>query len=57
MHQQMLGADELESSFAEKAVGSWWTPKLNMSQQHALFTKDNSVVGCIRHSLPAGGGR
>ncbi|KAK4829689.1 hypothetical protein QYF61_006064 [Mycteria americana] len=26
MHQYMLGATQLESSFAEKDWGSWWTP-------------------------------
>ena len=25
MHQYMLGADQLESSLAEKELGSWWT--------------------------------
>ncbi|XP_072715557.1 LOW QUALITY PROTEIN: adenosine 5'-monophosphoramidase HINT2-like [Ciconia boyciana] len=36
MHQYMLEADRLESSFAEKDVGvSWWTPKLNVSRQNS----------------------
>ncbi|KAK4806997.1 hypothetical protein QYF61_000326 [Mycteria americana] len=40
MHQYMLEADRLESSFAEKDVGgSWWTPKLNMSRQCGLAAK------------------
>ena len=25
-HQYMLEATQLESSFAEKDLGSWWTP-------------------------------
>jgi len=34
-----------------KGQGSWWTPKLNMSQQWALATKrTEGILGCIRQS-------
>ena len=48
----MLGSDQLESSFAERTLGSCWTLKLNTSHQCALATKkDNGILGCIRHSI------
>ena len=37
-HQDTLGAIQLESSFAEKALGVLMDTKLNLSQQHALAT-------------------
>ncbi|KAK4807167.1 hypothetical protein QYF61_024287 [Mycteria americana] len=39
MHHYMLGAAQLESSFAEKALGVLVETKLNMSQQYALGAK------------------
>ncbi|KAK4806985.1 LOW QUALITY PROTEIN: hypothetical protein QYF61_000314 [Mycteria americana] len=53
MHQYMLEADRLESSFAEKDVGgSWWTPKLNMSRQCALATKKaKDILGCSKRNV------
>ncbi|KAM6099407.1 uncharacterized protein LJ206_003107 isoform 1-T1 [Theristicus caerulescens] len=51
-HQYMLGASQLESSLAEKDLGSWWTPKLTMSQQWALAARNaNGILGCIRQSI------
>ena len=48
-HQYMLGANWLESSFAEKDLGILVDTKLNMSQQCALATKKASgIVSCIR---------
>ncbi|GAB0208210.1 F-BAR domain only protein 2-like [Grus japonensis] len=51
-HQYMLGATQLESSFAEKALGVLVDTKLNMRQQCALATKKaNGILGCIRQSI------
>ena len=50
-HQCMLGAKQLESSFAEKELGVL-VNKLSMSQQCALATKkSNSVLSSIRKSI------
>ncbi|KAK4827400.1 hypothetical protein QYF61_017805 [Mycteria americana] len=51
MHQYMLWATQLESSFAEKNLGVLGVTKLNMSQQRALAAKANGIVGCIRRSV------
>jgi len=52
MHQHRLGADQLESSFAEELEGVLVDTKLIMSQKHALSTKKaNSVQDCIRRSV------
>ncbi|KAK4826588.1 hypothetical protein QYF61_010350 [Mycteria americana] len=51
-HQYMLGATQLESSFAEKALGVLVGTKLNVSHQCALVAKKaNGVLGCIRRSV------
>ncbi|KAK4810448.1 hypothetical protein QYF61_004228 [Mycteria americana] len=51
-HQYMLGADQLESSSAEKALGVLVDTKLTTSQQCTLATKKaNSLLGCIRKSV------
>ncbi|KAK4814555.1 LOW QUALITY PROTEIN: hypothetical protein QYF61_023754 [Mycteria americana] len=51
MHQYMLGAAQLESSFAEKDRGVLLDP-MNMSQQCALAAKKaNDILGCIRQSI------
>jgi len=48
----MQGADELESSFAEKELGVLVDTKLNMSQQHVLVAKKaNGILGWIRRSV------
>lgn len=52
MHQYRLGADSLESIFAEEDVGVQVENKVTMSQQCALVTKAaNSTPGCIRKSI------
>ncbi|KAK4811344.1 LOW QUALITY PROTEIN: hypothetical protein QYF61_027573, partial [Mycteria americana] len=52
MHQYMLGADQLESSLAEKALGVLLLSKLTMSQQCAIVAKKaNGILGCIRQSI------
>ncbi|GAB0204020.1 mitochondrial enolase superfamily member 1 [Grus japonensis] len=51
-HQYMLGANWLESSFAEKDPGVLVDKKLTMSQQCTLMGKKaNSILGCIRRSV------
>ncbi|GAB0186843.1 interactor protein for cytohesin exchange factors 1 [Grus japonensis] len=51
-NQYMLGAAQLESSFAEKDLEVLMDIKLNMSQQHALAAKKTSgILGCIRQSI------
>ncbi|GAB0177316.1 mitochondrial enolase superfamily member 1 [Grus japonensis] len=52
MHQYMLGAAQLESSFAEKDLGVLMDNTMNVSQQCALAAKKaNGVLGCIRRSV------
>lgn len=52
MHQDLLGATQLESSFIEKSLGVLVDTKLNMSQQCAFATKkDNGLLGCIKESV------
>ena len=52
MHWYGLGADCLESSFAEKDLGVLVDKKLNLSEQRALETKlINSIPGCIRRNV------
>ncbi|KAK4822717.1 hypothetical protein QYF61_019714 [Mycteria americana] len=49
MHRCRLGTDQLESSFAQKALEQ---TKLTMSQQCVLVGKKaNSLLGCIRQSV------
>lgn len=49
--QDRLGANWLESSSAEKALGFLVDLKLTMKQQHVLTAKvANSLLGCIRQS-------
>ncbi|GAB0190318.1 mitochondrial enolase superfamily member 1 [Grus japonensis] len=50
-HQYMLGATQLEISFAEKDLG-FLVDKLTMSQQCALETKIDSILGCMKFSFP-----
>ncbi|PKU49342.1 rna-directed dna polymerase from mobile element jockey-like [Limosa lapponica baueri] len=51
-HQYMLWADQLESSFAEKALGILMDPMLNTSHQCALEArKANNILGCIRQTI------
>ncbi|XP_035751801.1 enoyl-CoA delta isomerase 2 isoform X2 [Egretta garzetta] len=52
MHQCMLGAHWLESSFAEKDLCVLMDNKLPMSQQHTLAAKkSSSILGYIRRSV------
>ncbi|KAK4811083.1 hypothetical protein QYF61_016369 [Mycteria americana] len=52
MHQYMLGAAWLESSFAERDLGVLVGTRLNMSQQCALVAKRaDGILGCIRQSI------
>ncbi|KAK4825178.1 hypothetical protein QYF61_024658 [Mycteria americana] len=57
-HQDRLGADQLGSSFAEKALELLVDTKLTMSQQRALVAMvANSILGCIRKSIASRCGR
>lgn len=50
-HQFMLGATQMKSSFAEKALGFWVDTKLNDCQEGANAGKmANGTLGCIRQS-------
>ncbi|GAB0186483.1 mitochondrial enolase superfamily member 1 [Grus japonensis] len=52
MHQYILGATQLESSFAEKDLGVPVDTKLKISHQCALVAKKaNGILGCIRQSV------
>jgi len=52
MHQYKLEADQLESSFAEKALVVLVDTKLTMNQQCTLVAKvASSILGCIRSSI------
>ena len=52
MHQYMLGATQLASSFAEKDLGVLVDTKLNMSQKCAFVAKKaNGILGCLRTSV------
>ncbi|KAK4821756.1 hypothetical protein QYF61_000817 [Mycteria americana] len=52
MHQYMLGATQLQNSFAENDLGFLVDTKFNRSQQCALVAeKANSILGCIRRSV------
>lgn len=51
MHQYRLGADWLESSYAEKALGIL-VDEFSMTQQRALAAKeDNNLLDCVRNSI------
>ncbi|KAK4829258.1 hypothetical protein QYF61_002544 [Mycteria americana] len=50
--QHRLGANQLESSFAEKYPRVLVDTKLNMSQQCVFVAKKaNSILGCIKKSV------
>jgi len=52
MHQYRLGADLLETSSVQRALGVLVDDRLTMSQQCALTAKKaNGIVGCIRRSV------
>ena len=52
MHHYRLRNDQQESSFAEKALGSWWTTNWPWSQHCAIMAEvANSILGCIRKSV------
>ncbi|KAK4828911.1 hypothetical protein QYF61_001469 [Mycteria americana] len=52
VHQYMLEATQVESSFAEKDLGVLVNTKFNMNQQCALVAKEaNGILGCIRESI------
>ncbi|KAK4810813.1 hypothetical protein QYF61_008785 [Mycteria americana] len=52
MHRYMLGAAQLESSFAEKDLGVLVDTKLNMSQQCTLVVKKTKTnLGYMRRSV------
>ncbi|PKU44837.1 rna-directed dna polymerase from mobile element jockey-like [Limosa lapponica baueri] len=51
MYQCMLGATQLESRLAEKALSVLVDPKLNISQLSALAVeKTNGILGCFTQS-------
>jgi len=51
-HQDMLGAAQLGSSSAEKALGVLVDTRLTTSQKRALVPKKvNGIQGCIRRSI------
>ena len=55
MHQHMLGADQVESSSAEKDLGVLVGNKLTMTQQCNIVAKASwAALGGV---LPAGQGR
>lgn len=57
MHQYSLGNDCLESSFAEKALQSWWTANWLWRQHYAFMAKAvNSILGCIMKSVTSRSG-
>ena len=53
-HRYMLGADRLESSFAEKDLRVLVDTKLDMSQHALAIKKANGSLDCMRRSVPAG---
>ena len=56
-HQYRLGAAQLESSLAEKHLGTPVDTKLNTSQQHVLAAKKaSSILGCIKQSAASRSG-
>ena len=50
MYKYTLRTNQLESTFAGKDLGGL-VDKLTMSQQCALATKANSILGCMRRSV------
>ncbi|PKU42592.1 rna-directed dna polymerase from mobile element jockey-like [Limosa lapponica baueri] len=52
MHQYMLRATQMESSFAEKDLWVLVNTKLNVIQQYDLVAKKaNGILGCIQQSI------
>ncbi|KAK4822722.1 hypothetical protein QYF61_019719 [Mycteria americana] len=52
VHQHRLGADRLESSFAQKYLWVLLDTKLPMGQERALMAqRANSLLGCLRQSI------
>jgi len=52
IHQYSLGADQLESSSAERDLGALVSDKLTLSQQCVLVAKKaNEILGCIKKSV------